>query len=303
VSARARMASGILAVVLLVAVGGSTQAAQRSPARAADTLLFARDDGIWTARSNGTHERQVVSAKLKPDQASLAAEADLMVFRGRVSRPDAKRRLYVQALDGTDRQRLSVSGFDPRLSPDGRTILFGKYAAHRLRLYTVPTKGGPVTELFDALGGDNRDPSYTPDGRIIFVHVDIGVGSSLYTADGDGADPQELIADGGKISGPSYPVVSPDGQLITMVAARSSRQKGADVWVVEADGSNPTNLTHDTTLNSFPVFSPAGDQIAWLRETGNIHISTGQELWAMNADGSDKHLLLDDVQYGSLAWR
>jgi Tol biopolymer transport system component len=300
------MAVGILsALVLLIAVGGSPQAAQRASAKAADTLLFARDGAIWTARSSGADARQVVQPKLNPENASAAAETDRMVFEGRLSRPHAKRWIYVQALDGTHRRRLSVDGYDTRISPDGRTVMFGDFSKHRLRTYTAPVKGGPATELFDSLGGDNRDASFMRDGRILFVHDDDDVDTSVYVADSDGSDPQLLIPGDGEIKNPRYPVASPDGERIALVAAKSKKQKGADVWVVGFDpySPGPANLTGDSVFDAFPVFSPDGEKIAWLRQTGDPHISTGEELWVMDADGSNQHRVFDDADYGPISWR
>ena len=55
-----------------------------------------------------------------------------------------------------------------------------------------------------------------------------------------------------------------------------------DVFVINADGTGLSQLTHDVTLDRMPVFSPSGQEIAFTRENrgGNLQI------YVMNADGS-----------------
>ena len=60
-----------------------------------------------------------------------------------------------------------------------------------------------------------------------------------------------------------------------------------DVFVINADGTGMSQLTHDVTLDRMPVFSPSGQEIAFTRENrgGNLQI------YVMNADGSGERRL------------
>ncbi|RME77017.1 MAG: hypothetical protein D6784_04565, partial [Chloroflexi bacterium] len=95
------------------------------------------------------------------------------------------------------------------------------------------------------------------------------------------------------------PVWSPDGGRVAFV---SNESKDDEIWVVNADGTNPLRLTatneeynareigKDTFIpeqNGHPSWSPDGTQIVfWSNRTGN------KQLWIMNADGSDQRLLM-----------
>ena len=53
---------------------------------------------------------------------------------------------------------------------------------------------------------------------------------------------------------------------------------GNNIWVMDADGSNPTQLTFGSTQSIEPTWSPDGNQIAFTRSDG---------LWVMDSDGSN----------------
>lgn len=73
---------------------------------------------------------------------------------------------------------------------------------------------------------------------------------------------------------------SPQGRIV--YAARETRDDPWDLWVLEADGSEPTRLTEGAHDDVLPVWSPDGRRIAFVSDRdGN------REIYVMNADGSD----------------
>ena len=79
----------------------------------------------------------------------------------------------------------------------------------------------------------------------------------------------------GSIAGPW----SPDGQRIVYTAFGLTT---SDIWVTNADGSDPVNLTDTPDVDEgFPAWSPDGTHIAYTtRRDGN------NEIYVMAADGS-----------------
>ena len=67
-----------------------------------------------------------------------------------------------------------------------------------------------------------------------------------------------------------HPAVSPDG-------LRIAYDWNHDIWVANADGSAPVNLTENLESEEFPAWSPDGRQLDYTR---------GGALFTMNADGS-----------------
>ncbi len=72
---------------------------------------------------------------------------------------------------------------------------------------------------------------------------------------------------------------SPDG---TKIAFTSDRDGNFEIYVMNADGRNPTRLTSDPATDNFPAWSPDGTKIAFdSRRDGNF------EIYVMNADGTN----------------
>ncbi len=108
--------------------------------------------------------------------------------------PDGKRlvvswfdQLWTMAPDGKDQKRLSITpgGFtserDAAFSPDGKTIAFAAETNGQFDVWTVPAAGGAATKVTSE-AGDERWPSFTRDGRIIYAHRPVKGAWAIYTS-------------------------------------------------------------------------------------------------------------------------
>ena len=83
------------------------------------------------------------------------------------------------------------------------------------------------------------------------------------------------------------------GQADGKIAFISDREGHNDVWIMNADGGDPINLTQGRDCAS-PAWSPDGTQIAY--------IASG-EIWLMDANGSNPQQVTDDpVDKARLFW-
>ncbi len=116
-------------------------------------------------------------------------------------------------------------------------------------------------------------------GKIAFTRWEDGSGYSIWVMEGHGGNPVRLAGDG------RHPVWSPDGTRIAFWSDLSPSVR-AHVWIMNADGSNLANLTHDAAVDDLdPVWSPDGARIAFTRWTPDG--GWGQpNIWVMDADGS-----------------
>jgi TolB protein len=100
----------------------------------------------------------------------------------------------------------------------------------------------------------------------------------IYLIDLDGANLRK-ITDNETIQD-FDPTWSPDG-LQLAYASRTEDQE-AEVWTINADGSDPRRLTENAATDFDPDWSPNGAWIAFASNRGGDF-----ELWAMRSDGSD----------------
>jgi Tol biopolymer transport system component len=133
------------------------------------------------------------------------------------------------------------------------------------------------------------------NGKITFVSYRDGT-PEIYAMNADGTNPVNLTHD---FSPPLHnedysPVFSPDGRRIAFESDRQSGGGVSDVWVMNADATNPVNLTGavdaDTNVRGgSPTFSPDGTRIAFVSgRDGN------GEIYVMNADGTNAVRLTDN---------
>jgi len=173
--------------------------------------------------------------------------------------------------------------WQPAISPNGKTIALITDApdplAHDYQLAFVPTAGGRLNRppLADDQGLGHNDPAWSPDGSVVAYTYD--------HRDGTSAAPRIALYDvktrsSRFLTKPGYaePSFSPDGRWLVAVAAGA---KGEDVVILDASsGAELLRLTNDG--HSFePVWSPAGDQVAFLRAHG-----LSIDLWVDTLTGS-----------------
>jgi Tol biopolymer transport system component len=103
-------------------------------------------------------------------------------------------------------------------------------------------------------------------------------------ADGSGA---HRIAKG------QDPTWSPEGRRIAFVRRTASGSN--DIFSIDANGEGERRLTGDTADDLDPDWSPDGDQIAFISRRPEGGSCTNQDLFVMDADGSNEVNLTRDV--------
>ncbi|MCK4427072.1 MAG: PD40 domain-containing protein [candidate division Zixibacteria bacterium] len=98
------------------------------------------------------------------------------------------------------------------------------------------------------------------------------------------------VSDGrGGVDSESFTIEVAEPSILTKIVFKSDRSGNWDIWVMNSDGSNQTQLTIDQAADFAPAFSPDGSKIVFVSERGG-----NGDIWVMNSDGSNPVQLTTD---------
>ena len=198
---------------------------------------------------------------------------------------DGNAEIYVMDGDGGNQRRVTVNpavDHYPAWSPDGKKITFvsnrNNVNKDHKQIWVIDADGKNRTRLTDGL----RDayPDWSPHGKTIVydahLHPDEHdiAPSGITAMDADGNNKRLLTGEG------AHPSWSPDSKRIAFISGRN--RKFTQLYVMDADGQNQTQLTHDPVHKRLPCWSPDGMSIAYV---GN-HV-----IWVMDSDGENQRQL------------
>ena len=231
------------------------------------------------------------------------------------------RDLWVQSVEGGEAQQLTFEehGYINCLTwtPDGQEIIFSaqRDLASPLRLFRVPVIGG-TPKVVTGAGIGAVNPCIRGD-RLVFVKL-VREGQEIWRIPGPNVKERiapERISQTSPMFADYQVRVSDNGQRI---AFQSTRNNTAEVWMTQADGSNPVRLSRKG--GAFPDWSPDGRRIAfgalvggnpnvcvvdteggepkpltsdggghpnWSHDGRWIYFSSGGQIWKMSPEGGD----------------
>lgn len=131
-------------------------------------------------------------------------------------------------------------------------------------IFAVQPGSDQYTRLTDARGYD-AEGAYSPDGtKIVFASM-----RDAYTDELTEEERKTLSIN------PSY---------------------FGEIYIMNADGTGQTRLTHEPGYDGGPFFSPDGKRIVWRRFDKHGMIA---DVWTMNIDGSDQQQV---SHFGAMSW-
>jgi Tol biopolymer transport system component len=200
--------------------------------------------------------------------------------------------------DAWERERRNNSGsaLPPRnirlpvFSGDGRKIAFREYPGiNGSRVWIANADGSAARRLTE---GNAFSLVFSPDGRKVAFHIRIEERRAICVINADGTGRRQLTKGDGDRDNYS-PAFSPDGKKIiyeSSVRSESDRLP-SDIYIMNADGSEPRPLTQTPVNEYFPHFTPDGSKIVFYASP--FEIFPEAEIYVMNADGSGRRFLAE----------
>jgi Tol biopolymer transport system component len=188
--------------------------------------------------------------------------------------------IFVANVDGTDLRQLtdipggaSAEGW----SPDGTTIVAvldtrtgnGSDTDRLVDLVLIDVATGEMTTVASGHAGDFGSPSFGPDGRHILFwrytdqHSPSDPGPDLFQIPVEGGDVTLVLENGYGAR------VSPDGRRMvftkdtTVMTSPRSGHWGGELWLADADGTDPHPFIADDPWSSNASWSPDSSRLAF----------------------------------------
>ena len=164
----------------------------------------------------------------------------------------------------------------------GRIVFLSSMRDGESGLFVMEADGSNQTRL---TSGESVAPVWSPDGCKIVFRQWLG---EIDVINADGSD-QTVVVPRTGVGGPGFHYrshFSPDGARI-LFTGRGLSSRNRDFFVVDADGSNPVNLTNNTgvSMDWEPSWSPDGTTILFASRRAP------RGIYIMNADGTGRRRL------------
>jgi Tol biopolymer transport system component len=135
--------------------------------------------------------------------------------------------VFAKDKGGANNCTVLTDGGEPRISPDGKKIVFVSHRTKNKDIWLMNIDGGQQMQLTSD-PKDDENPAFSPDGkRIVFVSNRTG-NCDLWVMDADGSNPRQLTTDPAQETQPYW---SPENYLYYV---REAKQGQSNIFRIKA---------------------------------------------------------------------
>ena len=228
----------------------------------------ARDNAlgeIYVMKADGSNVTRLTNTPGASMRPSWSPDGTMIAFESTRDAADptavsvaASYEIYTMKANGSNVKRITNNSFGdiaPQWSPDGMHIAFASDRDHvgqgaTRDLYVMNTDGSNVQRITNQ-DGQIADASWDPAGaRLTYSVIPAATNPGIYVVDVKTLVATRLTFGPGIAD--AWPSFSPDGLKIAYAHYVSG---SADIWIMNADGSNPTQITTNAANDSWPKWS------------------------------------------------
>lgn len=299
------LATGALAVVATIIPTLASSSWATSPGRNGRIAYMVKDRAghwqVWVANSDLSGAKKLTLGHYDSGWAVWSPNGKRLAFDSNRTdhTPNNSKHVndvFVMRPDGFGVKKLTdskgVSG-DAAWSPNGRLIAFDSERGDRngsSAIYVMNANGQKIRRITrPARPLTDYEPRFSPDGTHLVFSRARGTAdnapAALFTIRLDGSGLHRLTSFALHVGASDW---SPNRKQIVFEAYPNGAY--GDIYVIDATGGTPVNLTHDPTGQADPVWSPDGQKILFL-DNGYVNGIGRTGLATMSPGGTDRQFI------------